>query len=107
MTTFKSSALFTLLLALAVYSVSAARPGVAQQADDRRKVETAGLPTATSRSSDARVRTIPHSTVWLAPIGHRQPRATDIPASTSLGLRNFALEDAIVDRKINGICRGC
>ena len=42
---------------------------------------------------------------WSAPVGHRQPRAVDIPSSTSpLGLDE---EDASVDRKINGVCRGC
>jgi hypothetical protein len=42
---------------------------------------------------------------WSAPVGHRQPRAADIPASTSQQI--FDQEDAIVDRKISNICRGC
>jgi hypothetical protein len=38
-----------------------------------------------------------------APIGHRQPRAGDVPeAKTSLDA-----EDAALDRKIKSICRGC
>ena len=49
------------------------------------------------------------STVWPAPVGHHQPRVTDIPSSVST--RNTLLsldqEDASVDRKIGGICRGC
>lgn len=44
---------------------------------------------------------------WSAPVGHRQPRAADIPAATSLSQQMFDQEDAIVDRKIRGICRGC
>jgi hypothetical protein len=42
---------------------------------------------------------------WSAPVGHRQPRAADVPASASQQL--FDQEDAIVDRKISNICRGC
>jgi hypothetical protein len=42
---------------------------------------------------------------WSAPVGHRQPRAADIPASTSQQI--IDQEDAIVDRKISNICRGC
>jgi hypothetical protein len=44
---------------------------------------------------------------WTAPVGHRQPRAADAPATT-MGTQDFLdQEDADVDRKINGICRGC
>lgn len=48
-----------------------------------------------------------------APVGHRQPRASDFPsdsASTkSLNDPNSARdkEDAALDRKIKSICRGC
>jgi hypothetical protein len=43
---------------------------------------------------------------WSAPVGHRQPRAADVPASAS---RQLILdpEDVNVDRKIRGVCRGC
>ena len=44
---------------------------------------------------------------WLAPVGHRQPRAIDVPTSTSTSQQIVDQEDAIVDRKIRGICRGC
>jgi hypothetical protein len=44
---------------------------------------------------------------WLAPVGHRQPRAIDFPASMSTPQQIIDQEDAIVDRKIRGICRGC
>ena len=44
---------------------------------------------------------------WSAPVGHRQPRSADIPASTSAPQQIVDQEDAIVDRKIRGICRGC
>ncbi|MBR0697722.1 hypothetical protein [Bradyrhizobium lablabi] len=43
-----------------------------------------------------------------APIGHRQPRIRDIPATTELSPLELGLrrEDEILDRKIT-ICRGC
>ncbi len=44
---------------------------------------------------------------WSAPTGHRQPRAADLPASLSAGQQNLDPEDAEVDRKIRGVCRGC
>jgi hypothetical protein len=44
---------------------------------------------------------------WSAPVGHRQPRVADVPISTSGSQSFLDQEDAIVDRKISGICRGC
>jgi hypothetical protein len=41
---------------------------------------------------------------WTAPVGHRQPHADDVPASASQSWLDQ--EDANVDRKISGICRG-
>jgi len=44
-----------------------------------------------------------------APIGHRQPRASDVPSEKNLANPNDPLvkEDAILDKKIKSICRGC
>jgi hypothetical protein len=44
-----------------------------------------------------------------APIGHRQPRADQVPSEKNLGNRNDPInkEDAALDRKIKSICRGC
>jgi hypothetical protein len=44
-----------------------------------------------------------------APIGHRQPRAGDVPSEKNLSDPNnpFNKEDAALDRKIKSICRGC
>ena len=44
---------------------------------------------------------------WTAPIGHRQPHAGDVPATITGPLDFLDQEDANVDRKISGICRGC
>jgi len=44
-----------------------------------------------------------------APIGHRQPRADQVPSETNLADPNDPLnkENAALDRKIKSICRGC
>ena len=44
-----------------------------------------------------------------APIGHRQPRADQVPSEKNLSDPNnpFNKEDAALDRKIKSICRGC
>ncbi|MGB6394140.1 MAG: hypothetical protein WBF73_00475 [Bradyrhizobium sp.] len=44
-----------------------------------------------------------------APVGHRQPRAGDVPNEKNLSDPNNPVnkEDAALDRKIKSICRGC
>jgi hypothetical protein len=44
-----------------------------------------------------------------APIGHRQPRAGDLPSEKNLNDPNDPLsrENALLDKKIKSICRGC
>ena len=44
-----------------------------------------------------------------APIGHRQPRADQVPSEKNLSDPNDPLskENAALDRKIKSICRGC
>jgi hypothetical protein len=44
-----------------------------------------------------------------APVGHRQPRASDVPNEKNLSNPNDPInkEDAALDRKIKSICRGC
>jgi hypothetical protein len=44
-----------------------------------------------------------------APIGHRQPRADQVPPENDLTNPNDPInrENAALDRMINGICRGC
>jgi hypothetical protein len=51
------------------------------------------------------MRDVTTHTPWLAPTGHRQPQAADIPNASGQGVDN--LEDqAALDRKLK-ICRGC
>jgi hypothetical protein len=44
-----------------------------------------------------------------APVGHRQPRADQVPPEKNLSDPNTPVnkEDAALDRKIRSICRGC
>ncbi|WP_426433941.1 hypothetical protein [Bradyrhizobium genosp. P] len=44
-----------------------------------------------------------------APVGHRQPRADEVPSEKNLSNPNDAAnkEDAALDKKIKSICRGC
>ena len=47
--------------------------------------------------------------VMQAPVGHRQPRLSDVPSEKTLNDPNDPLskENAALDRKIKSICRGC
>ena len=60
--------------------------------------------TKTSPSSSDTYGTVPE-----APIGHRQPRADQVPDEKNLANPSDPInkEDAILDRKIKSICRGC
>ena len=47
--------------------------------------------------------------VIQAPVGHRQPRVSDVPSEKNLNDPNDPLSKEIrdLDRKIKSICRGC
>jgi hypothetical protein len=51
----------------------------------------------------------PLGTVPEAPVGHRQPRADQVPSEKDLNNPNDPVnrEDAALDKKIKSICRGC
>src|SRR5713101_4300308 len=51
----------------------------------------------------------PRPMIPEAPIGHRQPRADQVPSEKNLADPNDPLskENAALDRKIKSICRGC
>ena len=51
----------------------------------------------------------PPATSREAPIGHRQPRADQVPSEKNLSDPNDPLskENAALDKKIKSICRGC
>jgi len=60
--------------------------------------------TSPRNDSDIGIRRLP----WQAPVGHRQPKVSDIPRNTQLSV--FEAEqrrlDAELDKKLM-ICRGC
>jgi hypothetical protein len=100
--------------ASAILSAVIANPAFAQaiiqeSGAHAKNYATADLAIGAPLSSPMAINKANKSTVWPAPVGHHQPRVTDIPSSVST--RNTLLsldqEDASVDRKIGGICRGC
>jgi hypothetical protein len=50
-----------------------------------------------------------YGSVPEAPVGHRQPRADQVPDEKNLANPSDPInkEDAILDKKIKSICRGC
>jgi hypothetical protein len=65
--------------------------------------QTKGAGSSGAASSPPVEQTIPQ-----APIGHRQPRADQVPTEKTLPNPNDPLEEnAILDRKMKSICRGC
>jgi hypothetical protein len=72
-------------------------------------------PMATAQTGNRLGTTNPSSpssdkqTPWPAPVGHRQPRVDQVPSEKDLNNPNSAAdrEDALLDRKIKSICRGC
>jgi hypothetical protein len=67
-----------------------------------------GSPGAFAQGSSSVPKNSDKSTVQ-APVGHRQPRAGDVPSEKNLGNPNDPInkEDAALDKKIKSICRGC
>ncbi|MBB4257231.1 MULTISPECIES: hypothetical protein [unclassified Bradyrhizobium] len=67
------------------------------------EAQTGGSKGSTSSGSGGTSGVLP------APVGHRQPRAADVPSEKNLSNPNTPAnkEDAELDRKIKSICRGC
>jgi hypothetical protein len=69
-----------------------------------------GAPSALAQSSNTGSSTATKgSGVLPAPVGHRQPRAGDVPDEKNLANPSDPVnkEDALLDKKIRSICRGC
>ncbi len=62
---------------------------------------TTGAGSSANSSSSSTGRGIPQ-----APVGHRQPRANEVPAAAENSYSESA-QDKELDRKIKSICRGC
>lgn len=48
-----------------------------------------------------------HAQAGPAPLGHRQPRAGDVPRDSSGQTTTKSPEDVSLERALNNICRGC
>ena len=68
-----------------------------------------GSPGAFAQGGTSSVSKNPAKPAAQAPVGHRQPRAGDVPNEKNLSDPNDPLskENAALDRKIKSICRGC
>jgi hypothetical protein len=68
-----------------------------------------GAPSAMAQGGNSGSSMSKSGGMLQAPIGHRQPRATDVPDEKNLANPNDPLtkEDAMLNRKIKSICRGC
>jgi len=69
---------------------------------------------AQSGSKGTSIGSTINGTVPEAPVGHRQPRASDVPNETSdvpneknSTIDLLAKENAMLEKKIKSICRGC
>jgi hypothetical protein len=69
---------------------------------------------AQSGSKGTSIGSTINGTIPEAPVGHRQPRAGDVPNETSdvpneknSTIDLLAKENANLDKKIKSICRGC
>ena len=68
-----------------------------------------GAPAAIAQTGTGASGTPKSGGVPQAPIGHRQPTRSEVPDEKNLGNPNDPInkEDAILDKKIKSICRGC
>lgn len=91
--TIVSPALLALLLAL-LLMLPGGGPAIAQSGGSK------GSPSGQSTGSGS---------VPQAPVGHRQPRASDVPSEKNLSDPSDPLskENQALDKKIKSICRGC
>jgi hypothetical protein len=86
--------------------------GIASTPSQQREVGAVGRGIADAMASAPPVRSLiagneTTTRPWSAPVGHRQPRTADVPASTSASEQILDQEDAKVDRIIRSVCRGC
>jgi hypothetical protein len=86
-----------LILTIALLANVESSAAIAQTAGSR---NTAGAPSLTTSAQHL----LPE-----APVGHRQPRASQVPSEKNLMDPNDPVnrENAALDRMIKGICRGC
>jgi len=68
-----------------------------------------GAPTAFAQSGGGSSTAVKNTGPLPAPVGHRQPRAADVPNEKNIDNPNDLLskENALLDKKLKSICRGC
>jgi hypothetical protein len=67
-----------------------------------------GTPAAVAQSDKGTsVGTTINGAVPQAPVGHRQPRTSDVPNEKNQSSDAISKEDAMLNKKIKSICRGC
>ena len=68
-----------------------------------------GAPAALAQNAGGTSTAVKNPQIPQAPIGHRQPRASDVPSEKNLSDPNKPAnkEDAALDRRLKSICRGC
>jgi hypothetical protein len=67
-----------------------------------------GGPGALAQQSGGSSTAVKNSGPLPAPVGHRQPRASDVPKEQTVDPNDpLSKENAALDRKIKSICRGC
>ena len=101
------------LAAIAISSLAIANHVLAKEVVEGPRVQPKNFRSANQgigspKSSERSIATVGNSTVWLAPVGHCQPRAADIPKSSPEPEDSAILEreNAFIDSKMS-ICRGC
>jgi hypothetical protein len=84
------------IITITLLAVVESAAAIAQEARSRN--------TADARSMNSVQQVLPE-----APVGHRQPRADQVPSEKDLTNPNDPVnrENAALDRMIKGICRGC
>jgi hypothetical protein len=97
----------TIILSLACAAPVSAQAAVHEPSACRLPLDTNGkppAPTASSLPQGCETATLP----WSAPVGHRQPQATDVTSASRSSIDQAVMdENARVDEAIKGVCRGC
>jgi hypothetical protein len=90
-----------LIKTVAVLALLGSRGAIAQTVGTARS-STGSPATATAALSSTQDTRL----IGVAPVGHRQPHARDVPPQSPSELERLTAEDAAVDRKLI-ICHGC
>jgi hypothetical protein len=88
-----------LIIVVAVLVVAGGASALAQSRNKNNMGSSSSMGSSSDSSSRPSVE---------APVGHRQPRAGDVPDEKDLGSNDsMSRDDVALDRKIKSICRGC